>query len=199
MELHNFLRSRRSIRRFNPGPVPEAVIKKIITTATFAASAHNRQPWRFVVMTDASTKSHLAEAMSLEYRRDLEHDNLPAVEIQARIENSRLRIISSPVVILLCMDMSEMDVYPDARRAEAEKIMAIQSTANAGMQMLLAVHAEGLGGVWTCAPLFTPEVIRTTLNLPKTWEPQGMFFIGDPAETPKPRERKSFQEILRFT
>lgn len=199
MELHNFLRSRRSIRRFNPGPVHEAVIKKIITTATFAASAHNRQPWRFVVMTDASTKSHLAEAMSLEYRRDLEHDNLPAVEIQARIENSRLRIISSPVVILLCMDMSEMDVYPDARRAEAEKIMAIQSTANAGMQMLLAVHAEGLGGVWTCAPLFTPEVIRTTLNLPKTWEPQGMFFIGDPAETPKPRERKSFQEILRFT
>ncbi len=199
MDLHDFLRSRRSIRRFNPGPVPEAVIKKIITTATFAASAHNRQPWRFVVMTDASTKSHLAEAMSLEYRRDLEHDNLPAVEIQARIENSRLRIISSPVVILLCMDMSEMDVYPDARRAEAEKIMAIQSTANAGMQMLLAVHAEGLGGVWTCAPLFTPEVIRTTLNLPKTWEPQGMFFIGDPAETPKPRERKSFQEILRFT
>jgi coenzyme F420-0:L-glutamate ligase/coenzyme F420-1:gamma-L-glutamate ligase len=199
MDLHDFLRSRRSIRRFNPGPVPEAVIKKIITTATFAASAHNRQPWRFVVMTDASTKSHLAEAMSLEYRRDLEHDNLPAVEIQARIEKSRLRIISSPVVILLCMDMSEMDVYPDARRAEAEKIMAIQSTANAGMQMLLAVHAEGLGGVWTCAPLFTPEVIRTTLNLPKTWEPQGMFFIGDPAETPKPRERKSFQEILRFT
>ncbi len=199
MELHNFLRSRRSIRRFNPGPVPEAVIKKIITTATFAASAHNRQPWRFVVMTDASTKSHLAEAMSLEYRRDLEHDNLPAVEIQARIEKSRLRIISSPVVILLCLDMSEMDVYPDARRAEAEKIIAIQSTANAGMQMLLAVHAEGLGGVWTCAPLFTPEVIRTTLNLPKTWEPQGMFFIGDPAETPKPRERKSFQEILRFT
>jgi coenzyme F420-0:L-glutamate ligase/coenzyme F420-1:gamma-L-glutamate ligase len=199
MDLHDFLRSRRSIRRFNPGPVPEAVIKKIITTATFAASAHNRQPWRFVVMTDASAKSHLAEAMSLEYRRDLEHDNLPAVEIQARIEKSRLRIISSPVVILLCMDMSEMDVYPDARRAEAEKIMAIQSTANAGMQMLLAVHAEGLGGVWTCAPLFTPEVIRTTLNLPKTWEPQGMFFIGDPAETPKPRERKSFQEILRFT
>ncbi len=199
MDLHDFLRSRRSIRRFNPGPVPEAVIKKIITTATFAASAHNRQPWRFVVMTDASTKSHLAEAMSLEYRRDLEHDNLPAVEIQARIENSRLRIISSPVVILLCLDMSEMDVYPDARRAEAEKIIAIQSTANAGMQMLLAVHAEGLGGVWTCAPLFTPEVIRTTLNLPKTWEPQGMFFIGDPAETPKPRERKSFQEILRFT
>ncbi len=199
MDLHDFLRSRRSIRRFNPDPVPEAVIKKIITTATFAASAHNRQPWRFVVMTDASAKSHLAEAMSLEYRRDLEHDNLPAVEIQARIEKSRLRIISSPVVILLCMDMSEMDVYPDARRAEAEKIMAIQSTANAGMQMLLAVHAEGLGGVWTCAPLFTPEVIRTTLNLPKTWEPQGMFFIGDPAETPKPRERKSFQEILRFT
>jgi coenzyme F420-0:L-glutamate ligase/coenzyme F420-1:gamma-L-glutamate ligase len=199
MDLHDFLRSRRSIRRFKPDPVPDAVINKIITTATFAASAHNRQPWRFVVMNNASTKSHLAEAMSIDYRRDLEHDNLPAEEIQARLEKSRYRIISSPVVIILCMDMSEMDVYPDAFRAGAERIMAIQSTANAGMQMLLAVHAEGLGGVWTCAPLFAPDVIRKTLDLPKTWEPQGMFFVGYSAETPKPRERKSFQEILRFT
>ena len=92
-----------------------------------------------------------------------------------------------------------MDVYPDARHAEAEKIMAIQSTANAGLQMLLAIHAEGLGAVWTCAPLFTPEVIRTALNLPISWQPQGMFFVGYPAEDPQPRARKSFQEIARFT
>ena len=198
MDLHFFLRSRRSVRRFKPIPIPDSVIRKIITTATFAPSAHNRQPWRFAVTSKADVKSDLADAMAVDFRRDLENDNLSEDEINDRLEKSRARIIFSPVIILLCMDISEMDVYPDVRRAEAERIMAVQSTANAGLQMLLAVHAEGLAGVWTCAPLFTPEIVRNVFNLPKSWEPQGMFFIGYPAESPKPRARKTFEEILRF-
>jgi len=198
MDLHFFLRSRRSVRRFKPIPIPDSVIRKIITTATFAPSAHNRQPWRFAVTSKADVKSDLADAMAVDFRRDLENDNLSEEEINDRLEKSRARIIFSPVIILLCMDISEMDVYPDVRRAEAERIMAVQSTANAGLQMLLAVHAEGLAGVWTCAPLFTPEIVRNVFNLPKSWEPQGMFFIGYPAESPKPRARKTFEEILRF-
>lgn len=198
MDFHQFLRSRHSIRRFNPDPVPRSVIKKMIKTATFAPSAHNRQPWRFVVMTKDAPKVHLAQAMGDDYRRDLEANRLPEDEINTRLEKSLARIISSPVIILLCMDRTEMDAYPDDRRAEAEKVMAIQSTANAGMLMLLAAHAEGLGGVWTCAPLFTPEVIRTALNLNKTWEPQAMFLFGYPAEKFRPRVRKPFQEIFRF-
>ena len=96
------------------------------------------------------------------------------------------------------MDFSEMDEYPDTRRAEAEKVMTIQSTANAGMQLILAAHAEGLGCVWTCAPLFAPDVVKTALNLSTTWEPQAMFLIGYPAEIPPLRERKSIEEISIF-
>jgi F420 biosynthesis protein FbiB-like protein len=174
------------------------MIRDILTTATYAPSAHNRQPWRFVVVTGQDAKAKMADAMAMDFRRDLEQDNLPEDEILARLEKSYSRIISSPVIIILCVDFSEMDDYPDARRAEAEKIMAVQSTANAGLQLLLAVHAEGLGCVWTCAPLFTPDTVRALFNLSTTWEPQAMFFIGYPAETPKLRERKSIQEISIF-
>jgi coenzyme F420-0:L-glutamate ligase / coenzyme F420-1:gamma-L-glutamate ligase len=197
MDLQNFLRSRRSIRHFKSTDISDSLITKIITTAAFAPSAHNRQPWRFVLITKAAAKSHLADSMAIDFRRDLEHDNLSEEEIQGRIKRSRDRITSSPVIILLCMDMSEMDNYPDARRSEAEKIMAIQSTANAGMQLLLAAHAEGLGAVWTCSPLFAPETLRLAFDLPNTWEPQGMFCIGYPAENPEPRIRKSLDEIMR--
>jgi coenzyme F420-0:L-glutamate ligase/coenzyme F420-1:gamma-L-glutamate ligase len=198
MDLHSFLRSRRSIRRFKPDPIPDSVVKKVITTATFAPSAHNRQPWRFAILSDTAKKSHLADIMALDYRYDLEHDNLTDDEIRDRLEKSRTRIISAPLIILLCLDMSDMDVYPDKRRAEAERVMAIQSTANAGLQMLLAIHAEGLGAAWTCAPLFTPDTIRAALNLPGSWEPQGLFFVGYPAENPQPRTRKPLQEILHL-
>jgi nitroreductase len=76
--------------------------------------------------------------------------------------------------------------------------MAVQSVANAGMQILLAAHAEGLGGVWVCSPLFVQETIQNILNLPKAWEPQGMFYIGYPEAIPNPRGRKSIDEITLF-
>jgi F420 biosynthesis protein FbiB-like protein len=198
MDLHQFLRSRRSIRRFKPDPVPDSVIENILTTATFAPSAHNRQPWRFAVMTDSSVKENLANAMAIEFKRDLEKDKLPQPEIQKRTTRSRERMISAPVVVIVNVDMTDMDVYPDEKRNKAEYLMAVQSVANAGMQMLLAAHAEGLGGVWVCSPLFVQETIHNILELPKTWEPQAMFFIGYPQDIPEVRERRSIQEISIF-
>ena len=144
MDFHQFIRSRRSVRRFKPDPVSEAVIERMLITATSAPSAHNRQPWRFCVVRQPDIKAHLADAMAAEFRRDLMHDKLPGADVEMRVETSRRRINSSPLVIVLCMDMSEMDAYPDARRAAAERMMAIQSTAAAGAQLLLAAQAEGL-------------------------------------------------------
>jgi coenzyme F420-0:L-glutamate ligase / coenzyme F420-1:gamma-L-glutamate ligase len=174
------------------------MIESILTTAAFAPSAHNRQPWRFCVVTDLSVKQKLANAMAIEFERDLENDRLPQAEIQKRITRSCERMISAPVVVILNVDMSDMDVYPDEKRNKAEYLMAVQSVANAGMQMLLAAHAEGLGGVWVCSPLFVQETIQNILELPKTWEPQAMFFIGYPQDIPVVRERKSIQDISIF-
>jgi len=196
MDLHNFLRTRRSVRRFKPDPIPDSVIQNILTTATFAPSAHNRQPWRFCVVTDLSVKQKLADTMAIEFQRDLEQDNLPQTEIQKRTTRSRERIIAAPVLILLCLDMSEMDVYPDKKRKQAEFRMAMQSVANAGMQLMLAAHAEGLGSVWVCSPLFVQETIQDVLDLPKTWEPQAMFFVGYPQDIPEVRKRKPLDEIV---
>jgi coenzyme F420-0:L-glutamate ligase / coenzyme F420-1:gamma-L-glutamate ligase len=178
--------------------VPDSVIQDILSTATYAPSAHNRQPWRFVVVTDLSVKAHLADAMAKDFARDLTRDGLAPETIQAQIKRSNERITSAPVAILLCLDMSEMDTYPDEKRNKAEYMMAVQSVAAAGLQLLLAVHAEGLGGVWACWPLFVQETIRKTLNLSESWEPQGMFFVGYPDKNPASRERKSLQDVSIF-
>jgi coenzyme F420-0:L-glutamate ligase / coenzyme F420-1:gamma-L-glutamate ligase len=198
IDLHTFLRTRRSIRRFKPDPIPDSVIREILHTATFAPSAHNRQPWRFIVLTKSATKSHLANVMADEFKRDLEKDDLPPAEIQKRLIRSRERITGASAVILLCVDMTEMDTYPDARRKKAEYIIATQSAANAGMQLLLAAHGEGLGGVWVCSPVFAQESVQNALNLSKAWEPQAMFLLGYPLEMPVVRERKPLDEISVF-
>ena len=198
MVHHDFLRSRRSIRRFRPDDVPDSVIERILSTATFAPSAHNRQPWRFCVLKHPGPKSRLADAMAAEFRRDLVADGVSEAEVITRTEQSRSRITSSPLVIVLCMDMSEMDVYPDASRNEAERMMAIQSTAAAGLQLLLAVHAEGLAGVWTCGPLFAPQAVRDALYLDAAWEPQAMYFIGNPDQSPREKALKPLDSVVRM-
>ncbi len=153
----------------------------------------------FVVVTDLSVKINLAEAMAIDFERDLTRDGMPPEKIQAQLKRSKDRITSAPVAILLCLDMSEMDSYPDEKRQYAERMMAIQSVAAAGLQLLLAAHVEGLGGVWVCSPLFAEETIQKTLNLSESWEPQAMFFVGYPTEIPEVRERKSLQDIAMFS
>jgi nitroreductase len=65
------------------------------------------------------------------------------------------------------------------------------------MQLLLAAHAEGLGSVWVCSPLFAQETVRAVLELPKSWESQALYLIGYPQEIPEPRKRKSVVEITK--
>jgi coenzyme F420-0:L-glutamate ligase / coenzyme F420-1:gamma-L-glutamate ligase len=195
-DLHAFLRSRRSVRRFQQKPVDAEIVDRILATAVCAPSAHNRQPWRFAVLTTREPKSRLSEQMAALFRRDLEKDGLPEPEIENRLERSRRRIVDSPVVIIICMDPSEMDIYPDDIRYAAEMTMATQSVAAATNTLLLAAHAEGLSAVWTCSPLFAPETVKAALNLPETWQPQAMVFMGWPDETPKLKELKALEKVV---
>jgi F420 biosynthesis protein FbiB-like protein len=196
--LHDFLRSRRSIRRFKPIPVEAEAVSRLLETATHAPSAHNRQPWRFAVLSGPEPKARLSDFLEAEFRRDLTADGLPDAEVEARLLRSRNRILGAPLVVVLCMDLSDMDVYPDEKRAQAERTMAVQSVAAAGLLLQLAAHAEGLGSVWVCSPLFSPETVRAALSLPATWEPQALFFIGYPDGQPKTKELKPLEAVVRF-
>ncbi len=195
---HAFLRSRRSVRRFASRPVPESVVRRLLDTARWAPSAHNRQPWRWVVLHTPAARTRLADAMSAAFRRDLEADGLPPADIAARVARSRTRLLTAPVALLLAADLSVGDAYPDPARQQAEATMLIQSTALAGLQLLLAAHAEGLGGVWTCGPLFAPEAVRQALDLPAAWAPQALFYLGYPAHTPEPRPRQPLDTFVHW-
>ncbi len=198
MDIHDFLRSRRSVRRFRPDPVARPLVERLLSTAVYAPSAHNRQPWRFCVVQGNDAKTKLADAMANEFRRDLLTDNMASAEVEVRVEASRSRISSTPLLVVVCLDMSEMDAYPDPRRRDAERMMAIQSTAGAALQLLLAAHAEGLAGAWTCGPLFAPQAVRAALDLDPAWEPQALLLIGVADQTPHVKDLKSMDDIVRW-
>lgn len=192
-ERHEFLRTRRSVRRFKPDPVPAPVIDRIMATATYAPSAHNLQPWRFVRLQSAEAKTRLGEALTTKMRADMSAEGAPEAETMLRVERSLRRIDEAPVIIVFCRDASAVRVD-----TPEEMIMGIQSVAMAGLQLLLAAQAEGLGGNWICWPLYAQEETRQALHLPATWEPQGMLFLGYAEEDGKPKDKKlrPLEEIL---
>lgn len=176
-------RARRSIRRYQITPVPRALIEQVLGAAHWAPSAHNRQPWRFCVVTSPIVQRRLADGMAAAWRRDLLGDGLPAAEADARVEARRQRLLGAPVLVLAALSLEEMDAYPDERRQQAEWAMAVQSTALACQNLLLAAHDLGLGACWMCAPLFVPDLVRDLLGLPAAWQPQALITLGYPAET----------------
>lgn len=176
------IHERRSLRRYQEKPVASELIECLIEAGTWAPSAHNRQPWRFAVLQSFDSKEKLALAMGARLRSDLERDFVPEQVIEKDVSRSYERLTSAPVLIVVCLSMVDMDTYKDGQRNQNEYIMAVQSTAMAGQNILLAAHDSGLGACWMCAPLFCPDVVQTTLELPDDWQSQGIISLGYPAQ-----------------
>lgn len=189
--LH-FLRSRRSIRRFTNQPAPDGVLREILETAIHAPSAHGLQPWRFVAVKSQQARDALGQALTRQMREDMQAGNSPENEIQGRVERSLRRIAEAPHIFIVCRDSQAVRIPHDPH----EDWMGIQSVAMAGGQLLLAAHARGLGGNWICWPLYAQKAVGAALSLPENWQPQGMVFLGYPAEQPKEKTLKGLNEIL---
>jgi F420 biosynthesis protein FbiB-like protein len=180
--VSQLIRGRRSIRRYQSQAVPQAALVALLEAARWAPSAHNRQPWRFCVVTSTEARGELSRRMSERWQQDLSADGADPEWIARRIAISHARLTGSPVLMIPSLTMEDMDVYPDVQRNQAEYVMAVQSVALACQNLLLAAHDLGLGASWLCAPLFVPELVREVLDLPDHWQPQAILTVGYPAE-----------------
>jgi F420 biosynthesis protein FbiB-like protein len=193
--LYRIIQERRSIRRFDGSAIPPETLQRVLEAAAMAPSAHNRQPWRFVILTALDDKRSLANALGEELREDRLADGDDPGQIEKDVAQSIERITNAPVVVIACLSMEAMDVYPDERRKTAEYIMAVQGVSMAAQNLLLAAHTEGLGACWLCAPLFSKDEVREELSLPDGWDPQGLIILGYPAEAGKERPRRPMEEV----
>ena len=191
------IRGRRSVRRYLPDPVERSLLEMLLTAAIWAPSAHNRQPWRFCVVTSDPVKQELSDRMGARWRTDLGADGVDAAIIERRVRISHARITGAPALVAASLSLEGMDDYPDQRRQEAEWLMAVQSTALACQNLLLAAHHYGLAACWMCAPLFVPDLVRDALDLPQSWHPQALITLGYAAEE-KQRERLPLAERVTW-
>ena len=183
MSLSDAIKKRRSIRKYLPRQVPKDIVKEVLAAAGWAPSAHNSQPWRFIVLADDSVKRRLADAMADAWVKDLQRDGI-TVESDKRTERVE-RFATAPVLVLACLTVVDLRKFPDSERQMCERDLAVQSFGAALQNLLLAAHAKGLGACWFCAPGFCKETVRKIIKIPDEVEPQAFVVMGYPAEKPK--------------
>jgi coenzyme F420-0:L-glutamate ligase / coenzyme F420-1:gamma-L-glutamate ligase len=193
------VRGRRSVRRYLPKEVAPDLVDAVLEAGRWAPSPHGRQPWRFAVVTKEETKERLARAMGEEWRANLEMDGQAPELVERRLQGSWQRLLDAPVLVLLCLYLDDLDVYPDAGRQESEITMAVQSLGAAAQNMLLAAYDLGLDAGWMCAPLFCPAEVVEAMGLDPKLVPHALLTLGyAEGDPPKRRGRRPLDDLVVY-
>ncbi len=176
------IRMRRSVRAYEPRPVPRNLITAVIQAAIEAPSGMNTQPWRFVVVEDQAFHQRLAAAAVPNSRKYLE----PMRDVDpARFE-----------AIMRRYDELEDPVYYSAPAiifVIGSGTYACDSCPLACQNLMLAAQSLGLGTCWVkLGSLVTdhPEIVRG-LELKEGERIFGPILLGFPKEQPQAPPRRA--------
>jgi coenzyme F420-0:L-glutamate ligase/coenzyme F420-1:gamma-L-glutamate ligase len=191
------IHARRSIRRFESGPVPRPALARAVLAACTAPAPHHTRPWLFVALESGPARKRLISAMSEAWEADLRGDGTSDEVIQRRLAKSDALLVEAPVLIVPCVRLSGGHAYPDAERSAAEREMFLLSGGAAIQNLMLALHAQGLASCWVSSTLFCKEETRDALGLPEEWIPLGSIAAGrPPAGEPPARPALDLNDFL---
>jgi coenzyme F420-0:L-glutamate ligase/coenzyme F420-1:gamma-L-glutamate ligase len=174
------IRLRRTVRQFRDEPVPVDIITSAINQARTAPAPHHTQPWHFIHLHDADTRTRVLDAMREAWIADLRDlDGLDDAAIQRRIARGDI-LREAPEVVLAFADVADAHDYPDERRRRAERDLFFAAGAAGVQNFLIALAIDGVGSAWISSTMFCPETVRATLDLPTSWEPLGAIALGFP-------------------
>ena len=196
-KLIKFLKNRRSYKLpFENKIVDKKIIEECIELAGWAPSAHNGQFWKYCIIEKGNFRKKLLDKMNEKLRDDLLNNGKSEVFINAKINKTRINFLEAPILILLCLDTTDLKQYPDTERMQNEFILGVQSISTSATYLLLAFEMKKLAACWYCAPLFAKEIVKKTLKLPRSYVPMAFFTVGYPIKEVKAPKRKELTEII---
>lgn len=193
------LMTTRAIRRYRDEPVPDEVLRAVLFAATRAPSGSNRQPFRFLVLTDgpkaAQARALLGEAARRVWSAKESNDGYrsgsgaAADSPKARMARTMQRYVeqfeSVPVLVLPCLVR-----YRDPSPAEGASIYP------ACQNLLLAARALGYGGVMTGFQGLVGDELRALLDIPDGVALSATITLGRPEGAHGPVRRRPLDELV---
>jgi coenzyme F420-0:L-glutamate ligase/coenzyme F420-1:gamma-L-glutamate ligase len=182
--------ARRTIREFAPGSVPREVVIEAVAASMTApvphGSRHRRRPWTWVALESAPARRRFLGAMAAAWDRDLRGDGVAEPVISRRLDRSDALLGTAPVLLVPFLSLSTADLYPDARRREAERDMFLLATGAAVQNLMLALHAQGFDSAWASSSVFCKPEAAAAVGLEAEWLAMGSVVAGLPSGRPPP-------------
>lgn len=190
--LFETLYTSRALRRFTPDPVPEDVVFQLLDAAVRAPTGHNRQDWRFIVVTDANSRRRMQEwserAWRMAFAEYQTDEALAALPRTARLSIRGVKDLAHtladvPLIVVVC-GLKDAHSSPGGSH-----FPAIQN-------MLLAARALGLGGSIFNLPMVGGKELYELLGVPESNEIYACVPIGYPTDRPGPLARKPVKKVV---
>ena len=186
MDVFEAMRTTRAMRRLdNDKPVNEEDIWTILEAAGKAATGGNRQPVRWIVVTDADKKKRLGEIYKACWAEigKLYRQNTPADDSQTN------RILNSADHLGEHMGDAPVLIIPAGKGADPGSVFP-------GVQNLfLAARALGLGTTLTTVHKLKEQEVRDVLGLPEDVDTFAMIPVGYPLGKWGEAKRRPIDEI----
>lgn len=209
MELYEVMRSTFACREFEPDPVPDETLQRIIESARFAPSGGNRQGWRIINVTDSALKERLAE-LSLpaasRYLLQMQAGESPLNTIHpSAITDEQVaqasqpdwlveHIRKAPTLLVITVDLSLVaSMDKDLDRVGLVSGGSIYPLA---WNVLLAARNEGYGGTITTWGVACEPEIQALLHVPGHWAVAAIMPLGKPVKQLTKLKRRPVEEIL---
>jgi iodotyrosine deiodinase len=193
-EFYEACSRRRSIREFTNKPVNKNTLELILRTAGTAPSGANKQPWRFVIVTDPDLKHRIRLAAEREEKESYEHrmpqewlDDLKALGTDWHKEFLEI----APALIVVFAVHYEKD-----EKGQKKNYYVKESVGIACGFLLAAIHNAGLVALThTPSPM---DFLQEILDRPENEKPFLLIPVGYPKEgTMVPNiERKKLDELV---
>lgn len=190
------IEKRRSIRKFRDAKLDREIVEAVIRAGLQAPSPKNRQPWRFIVISDEAKKRELVISMREEIAR-LAEEKPERVDIPMSFETMHV-IEQAPVLILVCYACDLADHHDDGVNWEISakdlEAVELQSIGAAVENMLLKAEEMDIGSLWCADILYAYHVVSKYAYFPVV----SAVCLGYKAEMPEERERYDISEVCSF-
>lgn len=187
MSVIEAIRTRRAVGRMTGQLPTREQIEIILEAATHAPQHHDAEPWKFIVLA-GDARLQVGNIVAEDLRPKLSH--LPPEKAQAVVEQSRNKMLRSPVVIAVASLKPANPKIVDIENVEAVSA-AVQN-------MLLAAQELGLAAIWrTGDPAYNPN-IKEFLGLDPLDHIVAFLYLGFPAAPSGTRTPISFQDKTRW-
>ncbi len=189
LDLFEAMRTARMVRRLRPDPIPDALLRKVLTAATLAPSGGNRQPWRFLVVRDADRKRHLGERYLALWRtfRDAYTARFGSLSPEVRVREERMirsadhlaeHFHEAPAIVVVCVHFPELAIT-DAN-LDRPSVVGGASIYPAVQNLILACRGVGLGATLTTLLCLQEPEVRALLDIPEGWATCAYLPLGYP-------------------